>query len=293
MTGRVLGALTGLGHSLYAFAHAALTDFLDGLKAVGGSVLSWLRNFIGGIPNAIMKFLHMSPPHAGSAFYDLGANIMHHLEAGIKATAHRAVNAATVAARQVANVGSGVQRWAPLVRQALAMEGLSPTLLHNVLYQMMTESGGDPNIVNNTDINARNGQNSRGLMQVIPPTFAAYHWPGTSMNIFNPLANIAAALNYARHVYGPSLMSGGMGIGSGHGYAAGGMITEPIWGIGASGRSYSFGERGPEMVIPGSGGQPSTARVEALLAQILAAVRVAPAATSVGMTRALNGMVPR
>ena len=28
------------------------------------------------------------------------------------------------------------------------------------------------------------------------------------------------------------------------------MINEPIWGIGASGQSYMFGEAGPEMVIP-------------------------------------------
>jgi SLT domain-containing protein len=58
-------------------------------------------------------------------------------------------------------------------------------------------------------------------MQVIQSTFQAYHWPGTSNNIYDPLSNIAAALNYAKHVYGPSLMSGGMGIGSGHGYATG------------------------------------------------------------------------
>ena len=30
----------------------------------------------------------------------------------------------------------------------------------------------------------------------------------------------------------------------------GGMINEPIWGIGASGQSYMFGEAGPERVIP-------------------------------------------
>ena len=37
-----------------------------------------------------------------------------------------------------------------------------------------------------------------------------------------------------------------------HGYAFqhGGMINEPIWGIGSSGRSYTFGEAGPEMVTP-------------------------------------------
>jgi Transglycosylase SLT domain len=221
LPGKALDALRGFGHSLYAFAHAALDDFLSGLKSVGGTVLGWLRNFIGGIPHAIMSFLHMSPPHAGSAFYDLGANIMRHLAAGIKATAHLAVNAASAAAHRVSAAGSGVQRWAGLVRQALAMEGLSPGLAGNVLYQMQTESGGNPNAINETDVNFAMGDPSRGLMQVIGSTFAAYHWPGTSGNIFDPLANIAAALNYARHVYGPSLMSGGMGIGSGHGYATG------------------------------------------------------------------------
>jgi SLT domain-containing protein len=101
------------------------------------------------------------------------------------------------------------------------MEGLPQWLLSRVLYQMKTESGGNPAAINLTDVNARNGDPSRGLMQVIGNTFRAYHWPGTSWDIFNPLANIAAALNYARHRYGPTLMSGGFGIGSGHGYAAG------------------------------------------------------------------------
>jgi len=236
LPGKALGALRGFGHSLYAFAHAALDDFLSGLKSVGGTVLSWLKNFIGGIPGAIMRFLHMSPPHTGSVFYDLGANLMHHLEAGIKATAHKAVAAAQAVSRRVANVGAGVQRWAPLVRRALAMEGLSPSLLGNVLFQMQTESGGNPNAINLTDSNAAHGDPSRGLMQTIMGTFRAYHWPGTSNNIYDPLANIAAALNYARHVYGPTLMSGGMGIGSGHGYAAG---------------SWSVPYTGPAMVHQG------------------------------------------
>jgi hypothetical protein len=33
--------------------------------------------------------------------------------------------------------------------------------------------------------------------------------------------------------------------------AGGGVIREPVVGIGASGRSYSFAERGPETVVPG------------------------------------------
>jgi hypothetical protein len=36
--------------------------------------------------------------------------------------------------------------------------------------------------------------------------------------------------------------------------ANGGVIGEPVIGVGASGKSYSFGERGPETVTPGVGG---------------------------------------
>jgi hypothetical protein len=38
------------------------------------------------------------------------------------------------------------------------------------------------------------------------------------------------------------------------GFANGGVINEPIWGVGKSGRRYTFGERGPETVTPGVGG---------------------------------------
>lgn len=38
------------------------------------------------------------------------------------------------------------------------------------------------------------------------------------------------------------------------GFANGGVIPEPIWGVGKSGRRYTFGERGPETVTPGIGG---------------------------------------
>jgi SLT domain-containing protein/phage-related protein len=120
--------------------------------------------------------------------------------------------------------GRGVEQWLDITRIALMLNNLPDSLAGQVLYQMRTESGGNPNAINLTDINAQMGDPSRGLMQVIGSTFAAYHIPGTSGNIYDPLANIAAAINYAKHVYGPSLMSGGMGIGSGHGYDSGGWL---------------------------------------------------------------------
>jgi SLT domain-containing protein len=144
-------------------------------------------------------------------------------------------------AAMAANVGSGVARWSSVVLQALALNHAPASLLKQVLYQIATESGGNPNAINLTDINAQHGDPSRGLLQTIGSTFAAYHVAGTSGNIYDPLANVAAAINYAKHVYGPSLMSGSGGLGSGHGYAQ---------GTGGAKKGWAWvGEEGPELVL--------------------------------------------
>jgi len=46
---------------------------------------------------------------------------------------------------------------------------------------------------------------ARGIAQTIPATFARYHQPGTSNNIYDPVANICASMNYVIHRYGVSL----------------------------------------------------------------------------------------
>jgi len=43
---------------------------------------------------------------------------------------------------------------------------------------------------------------ARGITQTIPATFASYHQPGTSTNIYDPVANICASINYVMHRYG-------------------------------------------------------------------------------------------
>ncbi|MFD3357305.1 transglycosylase SLT domain-containing protein [Streptomyces fradiae] len=67
---------------------------------------------------------------------------------------------------------------------------------------IIRESSGNPNAINNWDINARNGVPSIGLLQVIKPTFDAYHVPGTKKSQYDPVANIVAACNYAADRYG-------------------------------------------------------------------------------------------
>jgi hypothetical protein len=131
-------------------------------------------------------------------------------------------------------LGSGVTRWTSIVLQALKMNGLNTGLLNKVLSQMRTESGGNPNIIQGIhDVNS-GGNEARGLMQVIPPTFKAFHFPGTSWNIFDPLANVAAALRYAKSRYGPSLYF----LGQGHGYGLGGLVSSVL---GKAGKLFDTG----------------------------------------------------
>ena len=82
------------------------------------------------------------------------------------------------------------------------------------------ESGYNPNAINNSDTNATVLHDpSRGIMQTIMSTFLAYHQAGTSMNIYNPVANIAAAIRYIRARYGsPGNTPGIISLAHGDGY---------------------------------------------------------------------------
>ncbi|WP_267241446.1 transglycosylase SLT domain-containing protein [Streptomyces sp. PR69] len=90
------------------------------------------------------------------------------------------------------------------IRESLAImkkHGI-PGTYEGLHRNIMRESSGNPNAINNWDINARNGVPSIGLLQVIKPTFDAYHVPGTAKSQYDPVANITAAANYAADRYG-------------------------------------------------------------------------------------------
>ncbi|MYQ45258.1 transglycosylase SLT domain-containing protein [Streptomyces sp. SID4985] len=104
----------------------------------------------------------------------------------------------TVAARTYANNLDGWIRHSLDIMHSKGIPGSYSGLHRNII----RESSGNPRAINNWDINAINGIPSKGLLQVIPPTFATYHVSGTSWNIYDPVANITAAANYAAHRYG-------------------------------------------------------------------------------------------
>ena len=80
------------------------------------------------------------------------------------------------------------------------------------------ESSGNPNAINLTDQNAKDGHPSIGLMQTIQPTFDAFKLPGHD-NIRNPVDNIIAAVRYSVDRYGSvSNTPGIQAMNSGSGY---------------------------------------------------------------------------
>ncbi|GAA4925314.1 transglycosylase SLT domain-containing protein [Streptomyces coeruleoprunus] len=90
------------------------------------------------------------------------------------------------------------------IREAMSImkkQGI-PGTYHGLHRNIIRESSGNPNAINNWDINAQNGVPSIGLLQVIKPTFDAYHCPGTEKSQYDPVANICAAANYAADRYG-------------------------------------------------------------------------------------------
>lgn len=151
--------------------------------------------------------------------------------------------------------GSGVERWRNVAIRALKMTGQYSTAnLNALLNQMRTESNGNPNAVNNWDINAKNGTPSKGLLQVIDPTFRQYAMPGFNSNIYDPLSNILASIRYALSRYG-SLSAAYRGVG----YANGGIITkEHLARVGEGNKE--------EVVIPLTGSGLKRSRAMQLLA---------------------------
>lgn len=142
------------------------------------------------------------------------------------------------------SLGDAVTRWTPQVKMVLSQLGLPQSDLGLVLHRIRVESGGNPNAINLWDSNAKAGYPSQGLMQTIPQTFAAYAGPYRSRGITDPLASIYAGLNYATNRYGSGWRKALSGI---KGYWTGTLSASPGLAL--------VGERGPELIDTGKGGQ--------------------------------------
>ena len=107
----------------------------------------------------------------------------------------------TAPAAKPATYANNLDGWIKESLAVMARHGI-PGTYEGIHRNIMRESSGNPLAINNWDINAINGTPSKGLLQVIQPTFDAYHVPGTANDLYDPVANITAACNYAADRYG-------------------------------------------------------------------------------------------
>lgn len=129
----------------------------------------------------------------------------------------------TAPTKHVYDPKASAEQWRGTVVTVLQGTGRDAGLADRTLAQIGIESGGNPNAINDSDINAQNGTPSIGLLQVIKPTFDANldsRYPGTQKD---PEPNIAAALNYVDKRY-----QGAAKIWpTTAGYALGGLVSGP------------------------------------------------------------------
>ncbi|MFF5299131.1 transglycosylase SLT domain-containing protein [Streptomyces sp. NPDC013161] len=119
----------------------------------------------------------------------------------VGATTASAATTSTTASTTLAGYPNTLDGWIRESLAIMAQKGIPGT--YNGIYRnVIRESSGNQYAINNWDSNAAAGTPSKGLLQVIDPTFNAYHVAGTSYDPYDPVANITAACNYAAAVYG-------------------------------------------------------------------------------------------
>ncbi|SKL18841.1 transglycosylase SLT domain-containing protein [Mycobacteroides abscessus subsp. massiliense] len=172
---------------------------MPSLPSMGGlplGALSGLSNLGGMVPNAAGTGAGLAAPMSAA----VGAGVS---------------SAAKIPLDQVRYdrqaFPKGREAYVGYINQALDVMGITdPQHRANWMRGYLTgaerESGFDPLAVNDWDSNAKSDPRkgpdghpvnaSRGGVQCIPGTFATYHQPGTSTNIYDPVASICASMNY-------------------------------------------------------------------------------------------------
>ncbi len=79
----------------------------------------------------------------------------------------------------------------------MAITGVGADWYEPLKWLAQHESGFNPKAVNKIAVK---GEHATGLMQMLPSTFRAYAAPGMT-DIFNPVHNLVAAINYIKKRY--------------------------------------------------------------------------------------------
>lgn len=198
------GAATMAGHRNHV--HVAAANPLaggggNGLMGAIATGLSYIGDMLTSTWDRIVAPIKAAIPPLGGIIGKLPAAVLDKLGSAALDFLKKKSPAADATGAYTGPVAAGVEQWRGLVEHVLSAKGFPTSLADTVLRRMNQESGGNPRAINNWDSNAAAGVPSKGLMQVIDPTFAANADPGYT-NIWDPEANLRASMNYAIRRYG-------------------------------------------------------------------------------------------
>jgi hypothetical protein len=224
LPGRVAAAVSGIFGAAVNWGARIISSIVSGLGSAVGSVVNWFKD----LPGKILSALGIASPPAWAisagkwivtGVLKGAGSVGGHLVKFFGSLAGKAWQgilklpsfigklASSIAGGFVpqpgqTGAGGASGSLASWITSAELITGTPLSWGAAIQRRIMFESGGNPNAINLWDSNAMAGDPSRGLMQTIGSTFNAYHQPGTSSNIYDPVANIAAALNYIKSRYG-------------------------------------------------------------------------------------------
>ncbi|MFT8640087.1 phage tail tape measure protein [Bifidobacterium sp.] len=220
------GSVKDVASNIWSDAKSAATIVKEFISDPGSAITNWIvnpvKNDIKGIGAGDWgSIVAQLPLQTAKQLISKATSLYSSL------TASTASSSSSTGGQISYSASAGVKQWDSDILSALSQLGQPSSWLGTVERRMNQESGGNPNAINNWDSNAKAGIPSQGLMQVIPPTFAAYAGPYAGKSILDPMANIYAGLNYALHRYG-SLSA----LNQAGGYANGGVIPTKLYDTG-------------------------------------------------------------
>lgn len=206
------------------------------IKDVSSTVAEWLAHPVKKAKDLFNKYL----PIKGDIGHDagLGTSIVKYAGSGVQKYLKQQLESFAVP------TGGGAANWSNMIIRAAAQMqvALSASELKGIIAQIQRESSGNEKIIQSAavnDINMRNGNPARGLLQYIPQTFARYSVKGFGdiMNGYHQLlaffnnSNWRKDLPYGRRGWGPT---------GARRFAKGGRVNQN--------RQVLVGEEGPELV---------------------------------------------
>lgn len=170
-------------------------------ETIAAAPVAWTKVVDAAQAKAVQQHLSVQQVVAEQAAKDAAKA---KAKADAEAAAKKEREAKAAASRSAARTpvfANNLDGWIKEALFIMKKEGI-PGSYAGIHRNIMRESSGNPMAINNWDINAQNGIPSKGLLQVIYPTFKAYHVKGTKFDQYDPVANIVAACNYAADRYG-------------------------------------------------------------------------------------------